>query len=300
MKIAVTGGTGFVGRSLTNELINKGHEVLVLTRNIKNKTNSKQLSYVQWLNEDDKPEETLEGIDVLINLAGESINSGRWTDERKGIILDSRISATREVLRIFKNLNKKPDTFINASAVGFYGTSVTKTYTEESIEAGLDYLAKTVQKWEIEAHKAQEIGIRTVLCRFGIILDKNNGALPRIALPYKLFTGGTVGTGNQWVSWIHLKDVIKGIMFAIKEELVEGPVNFTAPNPVTMREFGQTLGEVLHRPHWMPAPAFALKAALGEMSILVLEGQKVIPGKLVSNGYPFLFEDIRSALKDIY
>lgn len=300
MKIAVTGGTGFVGRSLTSELIRGGHEISILTRNKHNHDHAKQLNYVQWLNEGDTPEKELEGMDVFINLAGESINSGRWTAERKRKILESRISATREVLRICKSLKKKPHTLINASAVGYYGISRTKIFTEDITEAGKDFLAKTVHQWEDEASKAEKLKIRTVFCRFGIILDKQDGALPRIALPYKLFAGGTVGTGNQWLSWIHLKDVVNGIIFSINNHSIKGPVNFTAPNPVTMKEFGQTLGKVLQRPHWIPAPGFALKAVLGEMSILVLEGQQVIPVKLSSYDYPFMFKHLNEALIEIY
>ena len=214
MKIALTGGTGFVGRALTEELTKNGHEVFILTRNAGTRTSTENTTYVSWLNDGDQPEEMLEGVEVFINLAGESINSGRWTEARKKTILESRISATREVLRVINKLEKKPSVLINASAIGYYGTSLTKTFTEESLEKGDDFLAKTVQQWETEALKARDLGIRTVCCRFGIILDKRDGALPRIALPYKLFAGGTVGTGEQWVSWIHIKDVVKGIIFS--------------------------------------------------------------------------------------
>ncbi|MBS4192485.1 TIGR01777 family oxidoreductase [Bacillus sp. FJAT-49705] len=299
MKIALTGGTGFVGSALTKELIKNGHEIFILTRSNHLK-NSANLSFVQWLHDKSLPERELEGIDVFINLAGESINSGRWTEDRKKKILTSRITATKEVLRICGQLRKRPSLLINASAVGFYGTSLEKTFTESSREHGKDFLAATVQQWEAEAFKARELNIRVVCCRFGIILDKTDGALPRIALPYKLFAGGTVGSGNQWVSWIHLKDVINGIIFAINQTDFEGPVNFTSPNPVSMREFGQTLGEVLHRPHWIPAPVFALKAVLGEMSLLVLEGQKVLPAALTSHGYSFQYDHLKPALVDFY
>lgn len=300
MKIAVTGGTGFVGRALTKVFVQNGHEVYILTRKKNANENKKQLTYVQWLNDGDRPWEKLEGVDVFINLAGESINSGRWSENRKKRILESRISATNEVLKIVSRLKKKPDVFIQASAVGFYGISDSETFTEDSSEAGDDFLARTVQQWEAAASKVEDLNIRTVYCRFGIILDNLDGALPRIALPYKAFAGGTVGTGNQWVSWIHLKDVVNGILFAVSNKQLKGPVNFTAPNPVKMKEFGRTLGKVLHRPHWMPAPRFALKIALGKMSILVLEGQKVLPQKLLANGYSFLYEDLKNALEDIY
>ncbi|MCS0669672.1 TIGR01777 family oxidoreductase [Cytobacillus firmus] len=300
MRIAIAGGTGFVGNALVKKLLEKKHEIFILTRNISDKQHSKNLNYVQWLNDDDSPEDVLESIDVFINLAGESINSGRWTEDRKKRILNSRITATKEVLRIISRLEEKPYTLINASAVGYYGTSQVETFTEASRKSGNDFLAETVRRWEEEAAKAEEFEVRTVFCRFGIILEKNDGALPRMALPYKLFAGGTVGTGSQWVSWIHLGDAVNGILFCIEQEQLQGPVNFTSPYPVTMKEFGQILGEILNRPHWMPAPGFALKIALGEMSTLVLEGQKVLPEKLQSFGYKFLYPELKAALGDIY
>ncbi|MBU8770843.1 TIGR01777 family oxidoreductase [Cytobacillus oceanisediminis] len=300
MRIAIAGGTGFVGNALVKKLLEKKHEIFILTRNISHKQHSKNLNYVQWLNDDDSPEDVLESIDVFINLAGESINSGRWTEDRKKRILNSRITATKEVRRIISRLEEKPYTLINASAVGYYGTSQVETFTESSRKSGTDFLAETVRHWEEEAAKAEEFEVRTVFCRFGIILEKNDGALPRMALPYKLFAGGTVGTGSQWVSWIHLDDAVSGILFCIEHEQLQGPVNFTSPYPVTMKEFGQILGEVLNRPHWMPAPGFALKIALGEMSTLVLEGQKVLPEKLQSFGYEFLYPELKAALSDIY
>lgn len=300
MRIAIAGGTGFVGSALVKRLLDKKNELFILTRNTANKNSSKNLNYVQWLNDDDLPEDALESIDVFINLAGESINSGRWTDERKKRILNSRITATREVLRIISRLEEKPYTLINASAVGYYGTSLNETFTESSRKSGTDFLAETVRRWEEEASQAEEFEVRTVFCRFGIILEKNDGALPRMALPYKLFAGGPVGTGDQWVSWIHLDDAVNGILHCIEHEQLEGPVNFTSPNPLTMKEFGKTLGDVLNRPHWLPAPGFALKIALGEMSTLVLEGQKVLPEKLQASGYDFLYPDLRSALRNIY
>lgn len=300
MRIAIAGGTGFVGNALVKKLLEKKHEIFILTRNISDKQHFKNLNYVQWLNDHDSPEDVLESIDVFINLAGESINSGRWTEDRKKRLLNSRITATKEVRRIISRLEEKPYTLINASAVGYYGTSQVETFTESSRKSGTNFLAETVRRWEEEAAKAEEFEVRTVYCRFGIILEKNDGALPRMALPYKLFAGGTVGTGSQWVSWIHLDDAVSGILFCIEHEQLQGPVNFTSPYPVTMKEFGQILGEVLNRPHWMPAPGFALKIALGEMSTLVLEGQKVLPEKLQSFGYEFLYPELKAALSDIY
>lgn len=299
MRIAITGGTGFVGKALTDELLRCGHTVFILTRN-KKQSNHQNLFYVQWLNEGDHPANVMKEIDIFINLAGESINSGRWTEERKKRIVSSRIQATEEVLDIIHKLHKKPDTLINASAIGFYGTSTSTVFTENNNEGGSDFLATTVKKWEEKAAEAKKEEIRTVFCRFGIILDKNEGALPRMVLPYKLFAGGTVGSGEQWISWIHLEDVISAILFAVRMKDLTGAVNFTAPHPVRMKEFGEILGSVLHRPHWIPAPSFALKLLLGEMSDLVLKGQKVLPNKLIESGYSFKYSNLRDALSDIY
>lgn len=296
MKIAITGGTGLVGRALTNELLHNGHEVFILTRQVK-ELNSSNVQFVKWLNPGDKPENQLEGIDAIVNLAGATIN-GRWTEEYKQKIIDSRIKATTEVKRIIQSLKNKPDVLVNASAVGYYGTSMSGEFNEQS-DPGNDFLADTVQRWEAAASEAKEFGTRVVLSRFGLILDKNGGALPRIILPYKFFGGGKVGTGDQWLSWIHVTDVVSGLILAIESSKLEGPVNFVAPSPVTMDQFGRTLSKVMERPHWLPVPAFALKVALGEMSMLVLEGQKAIPEKLLSAGFSFQYPELEKALREI-
>lgn len=296
MKIAISGGTGLVGQALSTELIRNGHEVFILTRS---KTNiSANPQFVQWLNDGDQPENALEGVDAIVNLAGATINN-RWTDEYKHKILESRLRATSEINRIIEELNQKPTVLINASAVGYYGTSMTAEFSEQSAQ-GNDFLAETVARWETAASAANNLGVRVVLCRFGVILDKKGGALPRMALPYKLFGGGTIGSGQQWLSWIHIKDVVGGIMFAIENKQLSGPVNFSAPEPVIMDQFGKTLAKVINRPHWMPVPSVMLKLLLGEMSILVLEGQRVLPEKLLSAGYVFLFPHLQDALNDIF
>lgn len=300
MKIAITGGTGLVGKALANEWIKHGAEVYILTRNSARNTNTSQLKYVQWQNDGDQPELSLEGVDMIVNLAGESINAGRWTEAQKKRILESRIHSTEAVVDIISKLTVKPKVLVNASAVGYYGTSTTQTFTEDDSKAGTDFLAHTVQEWEKTAMKAVELGVRTVCCRFGIVLAEKEGALPRIALPYQLFAGGTVGSGEQWVSWIHLNDAVRALMFVAENKQISGPVNITAPQPVKMKAFGKILGKVLHRPHWIPAPSFALKLLLGEMSMLVLEGQKVLPKKLEQYGYTFLYPDLQGALQQIY
>jgi uncharacterized protein len=300
MKIAITGGTGFVGQALTEELLEHQHEVIILTRNPDKYGARPGVTYVKWLSDGARPEEKLEGIHAFINLAGESINSRRWTDERKKRIINSRINSTGEVINIIKVLKEKPLTLINASAIGYYPPSKINTYTEASTEMADNFLGETVQIWEKEAKNAKQLGIRVAYSRFGIILGKEEGALPRIALPYKMFVGGTVGSGEQWMSWVHIKDIARAVKFIAETEGISGPVNVTAPSPVTMKDFGKSLGAVLGRPHWISVPSLALKAAMGEMSALVLEGQKVLPSVLSEHGFQFEYPELRSALIDIY
>lgn len=300
MKAVIAGGTGFVGKELTEELIRHGYDVTILTRNTENKNEEAHVRYVKWLSAGAKPEAALEGSDVFINLAGESINSGRWTEERKKRILSSRIAATQEIVRIMKALKQKPKVLVNASAIGIYPISETKTFTEASPAAGHGFLSNVVDTWEKEAIEADKAGIRTVLARFGVILGTEDGALPRMALPYKYGAGGKIGSGRQWMSWIHVEDVARAILFAAEHESIEGPMNVTAPNPVRMNDLGKTLAKVLGKPHWLFVPEPALKLALGEMSTVVLDGQKVLPEKLTQNGFQFSFPLIRSALDHLY
>jgi uncharacterized protein len=301
MKITIAGGSGFVGKALASHLLKNNHEVIILSRKLINENISVGIRNVQWLSENSSPIHELQGTDIFINLSGESINGGRWTTKRKGKIINSRVESVRALLAIIHSLDKKPKLLINASAIGIYGTSLEKTFTEyENHGYGNDFLATTVKQWETEAEEASQLRIRTVFCRFGIILDQIQGALPKIAFPYKLFIGGPIGNGSQWMSWIHIEDVVKGITFLIENEHIYGPINFTAPNPVTMEDFGKTLALVLHRPHWFPVPSYGLRLLLGEMSTLVVDGQRVLPEKLLENGYQFIYSDLNTALKNIF
>lgn len=298
MKIAIAGGTGFVGKALSELLLRDGHELFILTRNIKNKRDRRGVTHIEWFGENSRPEKKLNGVDALINLSGESINN-RWTSKTKQEILNSRVKASQEMARIIQRLDQKPHVYMQASAVGFYGTSLTDTFTENDEKCGDDFLARVVSKWEQEGRQIAEMGIRTVFMRFGVILDRLEGALPRIVLPYKLFAGGTIGKGEQWLSWIHIDDVCRMIRFAIEHEIIEGVMSVTAPNPVKMKEFGKTIANVLNRPHWLPVPSFALKILLGEMSLLVLEGQRVLPKKAQQHGFQFRYEHLYDALEHI-
>lgn len=297
LKIVIAGGTGFIGNKLIDLFLQEGHEVVVLTR--KARPPSMNLSYVEWLKDHTSPEKETENADVFINLAGVSINDGRWTEKHQKEIYDSRMVATDELFRIISEMTQKPSVFINASAIGIYPVSLNAVYTEDSTDTPDDFLGRTVRDWEEKARHAEDFGARTVFMRFGVVLGNDGGALPLMALPYKLFAGGTVGSGKQWVSWVHVVDVVRAILFAVENDRLRGPVNVTAPSPAKMKDFGKTIGSVLGRPHWIPAPSIAMKLALGQKSKLVLEGQKVLPKVLLENGFDYEFPDLESALRDL-
>lgn len=298
MRVAIAGGTGMVGRKLSELLIENGHEVIILTRGRQQMKNS--IQYVQWLKDDATPELYIENIDVFINLAGVSLNDGRWTEEQKEKIYNSRMDATDEVIRILRHLQYKPLVLINASAVGIYPVSENAVYTEQSDERANDFLGQVVAHWEEKALQAEQLGIRTCLTRFGVILENGEGALPMMVLPYKLGVGGTIGSGNQWLSWIHIEDVVRAMLLLISDESLSGPINFTTPNVKRMREFGKSIGKALNRPHWLPVPSIALKLALGDKSILVLDGQHVFPEKLLKANYEFQFASVEDAIRNLY
>ena len=298
MKIVIAGGSGFVGQKLTGALLNEGHEIIILSR--KDSKVDGSIKYVNWLRKGTNPEDEIISADAFVNLAGVSINEGRWTAEHRKQIYDSRMEATDELLRIISALQLKPSVLINASAIGIYPASEDNVYTEESTDFAEDFLGQTVRDWEKKAASAESQDIRAVFMRFGVILGKEAGALPLMVLPYKLFAGGTVGSGNQWLSWVHVEDVARAIIFAIDHTSLHGPVNVTSPFPKRMKYFGQTIGSVLKKPHWIPVPSFIMKVVLGQKSSLVLEGQHVLPTKLLNHNFNFTFPTLDAALKDLY
>ena len=297
MKIVIAGGTGFVGKKLTNYLQAEGHEIVILTRDTSKHENG--IDYVQWLQDGSRPETELGEVDAFVNLAGVSLNDGRWTKKQKKTIYTSRMDATLEIVRIMEGLQKKPKVLVNASAVGIYPTSTINTYTESYTDYATDFLGWTVHDWERHAKRAENLGVRVALARFGVILGSESGALPSMILPYKMYVGGTVGSGEQWLSWIHVDDAARALYFAIMNESINGPFNVTAPNPERMKKFGQTIAKVMNRPHWMPVPSLAMQLALGEQSILVLEGQHVRPQILEEQNFDFHFPQLREALEDL-
>jgi uncharacterized protein (TIGR01777 family) len=297
MRIVIAGGSGFIGKKLTDMLLSEGHVLVILTRGDREST--EKVQYVRWLEKGTSPEKQIRNADAFINLAGVSINDGRWSENHQKQIYESRMTATDELLRIISSLLEKPSVLVNASAIGIYPASVKTVYTEDSTERANDFLGKTVRDWENKALQVEEHSVRPVFMRFGVVLGKEGGALPLMALPYRLFVGGKVGSGDQWVSWVHVMDVVRAVVFALKNVTLRGPVNVTSPSPLQMDEFGKTIGSILHRPHWIPVPSFTMKLVLGQKSALVLEGQHVQPQVLQEAEFEFMYPTLRSALEDL-
>lgn len=296
MKIIVSGSHGLVGKAVLKSLTDDGHEVFRLVRH----EPIFGAPEIWWDPSEGRVDaEHLEGHDVVVHLAGESIASGRWTSEKKRTILESRVKGTLLLSEALARLSRPPSVFLSASAIGYYGDRGDELLTEQST-LGNDFLANVCVEWEGATMPAVEKGIRTVHTRFGIILDDKGGALAKMLTPFRMGIGGRVGSGKQWMSWIALDDVISGLKFLMGETSTSGAVNFVAPNPVTNAEFTKTLGRVLSRPTFLPVPEFGARLAFGEMAdALLLSSQRVEPGVLKSKGFQFRWTTLESALKNI-
>jgi uncharacterized protein len=301
MRIVLTGGSGIIGKLLTQMLTAEGHKIILFTRSPDDTRNilPGAEEYVKWSSDDESGfEESMEGADAVIHLAGTSIFGSLWSEDYREKILTSRENGTRNLVNAVKRLKVKPKTFISASAIGIYGFSDEETFTERS-EPGEGFLAEVSKRWESETREAAGEGIREVRVRVGVVLDKNEGALSAILTPFKYFMGGTIGEGNQWVSWIHNLDAARVFVYALNNVEINGAVNAVAPNPVRMKEFASILGDIMKRPSLLTFPKLPLETALEEASVPVTEGIKVYPGVLMSNGFEFEFTDLRSALENI-
>ncbi|SCW60452.1 hypothetical protein SAMN04487970_101964 [Paenibacillus tianmuensis] len=293
MKVAITGGTGFVGKHLTQLFLQKKDTIILISRK-KRRSDHPLIRHMTWdeLESNMKP---LEGVDAIVNLAGETINQ-RWTEEAKKRILESRLDAVNRVQALIEQLDKKP-VLVNASGISIYGTSETGTFTEESELSVEDFLSGVVDQWEMLAEHIPDT--RVVLLRIGLVLGNDGGAFPKMSLPFKLGVGGRVGSGRQIMSWIHIEDLCRMIEFCIEHEEIEGPVNATAPIPVTNDQFGRSLAKALRRPYWFPVPAFVLKALFGELSELLLNGQQVFPKVVTDLGFRYNYPVIDHALENL-
>jgi uncharacterized protein (TIGR01777 family) len=300
MKVFITGGTGFVGTTLTQKLTQEGHEVTLLTRSIKSHPAALQgVLYVEGDPTQKGPwQEKVADQDVVVNLAGASIFR-RWNDAAKKLISDSRIQTTQNLVDALSARKGKETYLLSTSAVGYYGFHEDEVLDEGSLP-GEGFLPDLSKEWESAALKAREHNVHVTLMRFGIVMGRRGGALQQMIAPFKWWMGSPLGSGDQWFSWIHEQDLVDIFLYLIKEKRISGAVNCTAPSPVTNRELTQVLGEVLAKPTFMPAvPGFVMSLILGEFGSVLLKGQRVVPKKLLDAGFRFSFPDLRSALKDL-
>jgi uncharacterized protein len=295
MKVTVTGATGFLGGRLLPKLLNAGHQVHVLGRKRAAGLPS-GIAFSEWSAHTEPPASALSGSDAVVHLAGEPI-AQRWTPQAKARIRDSRIEGTKFLVSALRNLPDRPRVLVCSSGISYYGSRGDEVLTETS-SGGPGFLSDVVRKWEAAARSAESLGIRVVSLRFGAILG-NGGALAKMLLPFRFGLGGPVGSGSQWMSWIHIEDAAELIMFAMENDSLRGPVNGTSSNPVTNRDFTRELGNVLHRPAILPVPELALKLIFGEMSSVILDSQRAVPKAAKQAGFRFQYPDLRCALTEI-
>ncbi|MDX1500956.1 MAG: TIGR01777 family oxidoreductase [Thermoanaerobaculia bacterium] len=300
MRVLISGGSGMIGRRLAERLAARGDAPVVLSRRpARVRGLPRGVAVEEWDAADPgRLAELAGGADALVHLAGEGIASGRWTAERKRRIRESRVRSTEAVAEALRRAGGRPPVLLQGSAVGYYGPKDDEVVTEET-PPGDDFLAEVCQEWEAAGAPAEEAGVRRVLLRTGIVLSTEGGALPPMVRPFKLFAGGPVGSGRQWMPWIHLDDEVGAIDFLMRHPSASGPFNLTAPNPLTNRELSRAIGRALGRPSLLPAPAFAMRLLFGEMATLLLDGQRAVPRRLEELGYDFRYADADAALADL-
>lgn len=295
MNILITGGTGMIGQKLTQLIQDKYDQAHIYITTRRNKDNTESTTYINW--SEDNWYQAVPQLDLVINLAGTSLNQ-RWTEKHKQAIIKSRIDSTEKLLPLF-NAQKELPFFISASAVGYYPPSKSLTYDEQNTFKPFDFLSETVYLWEQAAHRITELGAPTAICRFGVVFSNKGGALPLMVKPYQYMVGGKIGDGNQPYSWIHIDDLAESIIY-IYEHQQTGTFNLTAPNPVTQNDLGASIAQVINRPHWTVVPSSVMSLILGEQSIMVTKGQRVLPEQLTNIGYTFKYPTIQVALEDLY
>lgn len=305
MRILVSGGTGQIGSVFTKAMLEQGHQVAILSRRAAGSGAPQDealagAELVGWDGRNVGPwAAELARADAVVNLAGENIGGHRWTAAHKARVLDSRVQAGRALASAIQQSARKPSVLVQSSAVGYYGPRGDEEVSEDAPIGG-DFMAGICREWEGSTQPVEALGVRRVVIRSAIVLSKGAGALPRMALPFRLFAGGPLGSGRQWLPWIHPEDEVAAIAFLIQHEAARGAFNLCAPEPLTNADFGRTLAKVLQRPYWLPAPAFALRLLLGEMSTMVLDGQRAVPSRLLAAGFRFRFPRAEAALWDIF
>jgi uncharacterized protein (TIGR01777 family) len=301
MRVSVTGATGMIGSALVRALVERGDEVTALSRNAERAAEALGVPAETWADPEAErpPLDALRGRDAVVHLLGEVI-AQRWSDETKREIRDSRVLSTRNLVAALGELaaDERPRVLVSGSGAGWYGHRGDERLDESAAEPGDDFLAQLSRDWEAEARVAEELGVRVVLSRTGVVLSDSGGALQKMLPFFKAGIGGPVAGGRQYVPWVHRDDVVGAIMFALDNEAVRGPVNVTAPEPVTNRELSRTLGRVLRRPAFAPVPALAVKTLYGDMAQIVTTGQRAVPARLTELGYSFKQPDLEPALKD--
>ena len=302
MKIVIAGGTGFIGRHLCHLLVNEGHSLIILSRHPDRTPApaSTQSRIIPWNGHADGAWATFcDGAEIVINLSGAPIADKRWTPARKRELVDSRVLTTQALLDSIAQWNTKPHTFITASGVGFYGDRGSEQVNEGSPK-GEGFLAELCEAWEGAAQQGAALGLRVLPVRFGMVLGLNGGALPKMAFPFQFFLGGPVLPGSQFVSWIHVTDLSRLILWLITNQSMSGPINGVAPDSVTMKEFCESLGHAMKRPSWFPLPGFLLRIALGELASMLTTGQRVHPQRPLEGGFTFLYPGLPAALEAIF
>lgn len=300
-KIIITGATGLIGRKLSQKLSEAGYQIIVFSRDVSSAKNilKKEFTYIDWdYRKNDNWLESISSADAIIHLAGINLFSKRWNKKFREEILSSRKETTKALVDAIKLSKRKPEVFVSASGVGYYGDCGDKLLDENS-PAGNDFLAEVCKVWESEAAEVERAGLRRVSVRTGIVLSREDGALKKMLLPFKLFIGGPLGNGKQWFPWIHIDDIVGIYCHAIENQNLSGAVNAASPNICTMKEFATTLGKVLHRPSLFPVPELALKIAIGEAGKVVLMSQRVEVKKILDSGYKFKFEKHEEALRNL-
>ncbi|MEA2195827.1 MAG: uncharacterized protein QOG42_2541 [Solirubrobacteraceae bacterium] len=300
MRVVITGGSGLIGSAAARDLGSAGHEVVVLTRDPSRvKSLPPGTRAVQWDGKTSQGWGTLLDADTaVLHLAGDPIAEGRWTEEKKRRIRQSRVESGRAVLEAIRQAKSRPRALLQGSAVGYYGACGGEVVTE-SHAPGDDFLARVCVEWEASTAEAASLGVRRPVLRTGIVLSQQGGALPKMALPFRMMAGGPMGGGRQWVPWIHVVDEVGAIRFLLEREDADGPFNLSAPEPLTNRDFSRALGRALTRPSFAPAPGFALRLLLGEMADALLHGQRAVPQRLLELGYVFRYSEAAGALRSL-